>query len=435
MTPLRIPSPASDSPDYSIRGSEEASSFGDESCPPCELGKGNILHVSDGGIAPYDPESRHEILDPCTIDGAVVPETLSRGEDVTPLALSSDESPVRSSMHPAGCQALLRARQNKKLIEIATSKVHEWKDRWCWAYGPAFPYQNTPWRTSLPKLPPKKVLKKALSEAENFLVQVFDQRLKEGRLWDVNMKPSLSSLQWVGIISGSPDLIFPELKPLSSSFLSVEGGGSIRSHGPGDDDVGSFVGSKEAELQTPPLQDLTGIQSLDEMECILSRNKGSYGRLDGSRPQLEPGAESQHYRQLINVSQEAIVDQDAAWKKVKNLEEEIAGLHELHKELSDKYDASQDSVRHLEGSLKKAENQSTSRLTALEKAQSRLEKRITELEQQRPSSMDEMVDLWQASEEGKATIVELSCPSTKAGYNLAYQHFAFYLSEVHADKN
>ncbi|GAB2275776.1 hypothetical protein Dimus_010527 [Dionaea muscipula] len=148
--------------------------------------------------------------------------------------------------------------------------------------------------------------------------------------------------------------------------------------------------------------------------------------------------------QLISVSQEAIVDRDVAWKKVKNLEEEIVGLRELHKELTANYNASQDSVRRLEGSLKKAENQSTSRLTALEKAQSkceelerkieRLEKRITELEQQRPSSLDEMVDLWRASEEGKAAIAELSRPSTKAGYNMAYQHFASYLSEVPADK-
>ncbi|GAB2286154.1 hypothetical protein Dimus_020579 [Dionaea muscipula] len=147
--------------------------------------------------------------------------------------------------------------------------------------------------------------------------------------------------------------------------------------------------------------------------------------------------------QLISVSQEAIVDQDVAWKKVKNLEEEIAGLRELHKELTNNYNESQDSVRCLDGSLKKEKNQSTSRLTALEKVQSRceelerkierLEKMITELKQHRPS-MDEMVDLWQASEEGKAAIVELSRPFSKAGYNMAYQHFASYLSEVPADK-
>ncbi|GAB2278654.1 hypothetical protein Dimus_013330, partial [Dionaea muscipula] len=84
-------------------------------------------------------------------------------------------------------------------------------------------------------------------------------------------------------------------------------------------------------------------------------------------------------------------------------------------ELTDNYNTSQDFVRRLEGSLMKAKKQSTSRLTTLEKAQSRceelkrkierLEKSIIELEQQRPSSMDEMVELWQASEEGKAAIV------------------------------
>ncbi|GAB2286526.1 hypothetical protein Dimus_020924 [Dionaea muscipula] len=148
--------------------------------------------------------------------------------------------------------------------------------------------------------------------------------------------------------------------------------------------------------------------------------------------------------QLISVSQEAIVDRDATWKKVKTLDEEIADLRELHKELTNKYNESEDSVRRLEGSLKKEKNQSTSRLTALEKAQSRceelerkierLEKRIAELEQQRPSFMDEMIDLWQASEEGQASITELARPSTKAGYNMAFQHFSSYLSEVPADK-
>ncbi|GAB2265652.1 hypothetical protein Dimus_000691 [Dionaea muscipula] len=108
--------------------------------------------------------------------------------------------------------------------------------------------------------------------------------------------------------------------------------------------------------------------------------------------------------QLISVRQEAIVDQDAAWKKVKTLEEEIVGLRELHKELTNKYNESKDSVRRLDGSLKKEKNQLTSRLTALEKAQSRceelerkierLDKGIAELEQQRPSSMDEIIDLW-----------------------------------------
>ncbi|GAB2278516.1 hypothetical protein Dimus_013195 [Dionaea muscipula] len=126
-----------------------------------------------------------------------------------------------------------------------------------------------------------------------------------------------------------------------------------------------------------------------------------YEMVDGHRVELDPSG----------VIQEAIVDRDTAWKKVKTLEEEIAGLRQLHKELTNQYNESQDSVRRLEGSLKKVKNQSTFHLTALEKAHSRceelerkierLEKRITELEQQRPSSMDEMIDLWQASEEGK----------------------------------
>ncbi|GAB2302841.1 hypothetical protein Dimus_036836 [Dionaea muscipula] len=78
------------------------------------------------------------------------------------------------------------------------------------------------------------------------------------------MKPSLSSLQWAGIVSGSPDLSCPELELSSSSFLSIGGGGFNRLHGPDDDDVRSYVGSEEVGLRTPPLQDLTGVPSLDE---------------------------------------------------------------------------------------------------------------------------------------------------------------------------
>ncbi|GAB2281680.1 hypothetical protein Dimus_016251 [Dionaea muscipula] len=47
--------------------------------------------------------------------------------------------------------------------------------------------------------------------------------------------------------------------------------------------------------------------------------------------------------QLINVTQEAIVDRNDAWRKVKDLEKEIADLRERHRELSKDYDATQDS--------------------------------------------------------------------------------------------
>ncbi|GAB2287676.1 hypothetical protein Dimus_022043 [Dionaea muscipula] len=415
----------------------------------------------------------------------------------------------------------------------------------------------------------------------------------EGSLWDVNVKPSLSSLQWAGIVSGSPDLSCPELKLSSSSFLSIGGGRSDRLDDPDDDDVRSYVGSEEAGLRTPPLHDLTGILSLDEMDMTKGRRlqlpsgafarggrgrrgAGGRGRPDSpdrarvsthdpedrdqrssrdaeDRPPKPPSAEStrekgssitptsyakerfkfemidEHrveldsngnilprdlrfagpqpkicglpypddgficcesnalaltqamanvslvdqkvYRhemkgrmtewmgrdlnwnlvqslniagKLISASQEAIVDRDAAWKKVKTLEEEIAGLRGLHTELTCKYNELQYSVRRLEGSLKKERNQSISRLTELESALSkcgelegkieRLEKRIAELEQQHPSSMDEMIDRWQTSEEGMAAISELARPATKAGYSMAFQHFDSYLSEVPADK-
>ncbi|GAB2284008.1 hypothetical protein Dimus_018491 [Dionaea muscipula] len=318
---------------------------------------------------------------------------------------------------------------------------------------------------------------------------------------------SLSSFQLAGIISMSLDPHYQELELSSSYFLSARGGGSARSHGP--DDVGSYVGSEESELRTPPLQvnshdhddrELRGPRDVmdrhpDPPSTELIRGKGVVGdhprenqnrrhlvspidfqdptggreyemvrehrveldpsehviphglRFAGPQPKISglphpdegficceanalalaqavDNANLANQRslniagQLINVTEEAIVDRNAAWKKVKNLEEEITGLRERHKELSDKYAESENSVRHLEGSLKKAETQSSSRLTALRKAESkceelereigRLEKKIVELEQQRPSSMYEMVKLWQAYEEGKDAIVELS---------------------------
>ncbi|GAB2289987.1 hypothetical protein Dimus_024284 [Dionaea muscipula] len=111
--------------------------------------------------------------------------------------------------------------------------------------------------------------------------------------------------------------------------------------------------------------------------------------------------------QLISVSQEAIDDRDAAGKKVKTMEDEIIGLH---------LESARGKCEELEGKIE------------------RLERRIAKLEQQDPSSMDEMIDRWQVSEEGMAAISELSRPTTKAGYNMAFQHFGSYLSEVPADK-
>ncbi|GAB2299040.1 hypothetical protein Dimus_033114 [Dionaea muscipula] len=488
MTPLRIPSPTPDSPENSCQGSEESSFSGDESCPSCRLGEGDALCVSGRGVNPYASE-----------EGAT-----SRGLVGVPPS------------YPLA--ARLEGRSPKKL------------------------------------------------------------RIKlESR-----------------IISGSPDLSCSELELSSASFLSVGGGGSDRLRGLDDDDVRSYVGSEEAGLRTPPLQDLTGVPSLDETGVAIGflsmgqrlqlpsgafanrgrerRGAGGRGRPDSPdrarvsthdledcdrrssrnaedhppkpssaeltrgkvvasnypresqkrRPPTGPidfqdpfgGRESAvplggsacgssssmtptsyakerfkyemidgHRVELdsnenilprdlrfagpqpkicgppfpddgficcestalaLAVSQEAIVNRDAAWSKVKTLEEEIASLRELHKELTHKYNELHDSVRCLEGILKKERNQSTSHLTELESAQGkcgelerkieRLEKRIAELEQQHPSSMDEMINRWQVSEEGMTAITELARPATKAGYNMAFQHFGSYLSEVPADK-
>ncbi|GAB2268260.1 hypothetical protein Dimus_003236 [Dionaea muscipula] len=150
MTPLRIPSPAPDSPEYSSQGSEESSFSGDESCPAREFGEDNALCVSGRGVNPYTSEegvtsrglvgvppsyplaarlegrspkklkiklksrslgessqSRPETTALCVVDVADTPGPLpSRGE-VVPSEPSNNESPLKSSMRLAGCKALL----------------------------------------------------------------------------------------------------------------------------------------------------------------------------------------------------------------------------------------------------------------------------------------------------------------------------------------
>ncbi|GAB2275595.1 hypothetical protein Dimus_010355 [Dionaea muscipula] len=250
MTPHRIPSPAPDSPEYSCQGSEESSFSGDESCPAREFGEDDALCVSGRGVNSYASE-----------EGAT-----SRGLVGVPLSY-----PLAARLEGRSPKKLRIKLKSRSLGESSQSRpetttlcVVDAAD----TLGPLPSRgENTPWRSSLPELPQKKVLMKALSEVENRLVQVFDQRLKEGRLWDVNMKPYLSSLQWAGIVSGSPDLSCPDLELSSSSFLSIRGGGSDRLHDPDDDDVFS----EEAGLRTPPLQDLTGIPSLDETDMTKGR--------------------------------------------------------------------------------------------------------------------------------------------------------------------
>lgn len=99
----------------------------------------------------------------------------------------------------------VRARLRKRLIEIATSKAHEWRDKWCWAYGPLFWYRNAPWRTSLPKLSRKEELVRILSDAESSLVRVLEKRLERGEIWSVSQRLSLSMLQLTGVVKESFD--------------------------------------------------------------------------------------------------------------------------------------------------------------------------------------------------------------------------------------
>ncbi|GAB2273019.1 hypothetical protein Dimus_007831 [Dionaea muscipula] len=88
------------------------------------------------------------------------------------------------------------------------------------------------------------------------------------------MKSSLSSLQSVGIVTGSPNPHCPRLKFSSSSFLLSKGGGSVRSHGSGDDDFRSHVSSEAVSSGRLILMDYTGVQTLDETGVALGFSSG-----------------------------------------------------------------------------------------------------------------------------------------------------------------
>ncbi|GAB2273487.1 hypothetical protein Dimus_008279 [Dionaea muscipula] len=226
MTPLRIPSPAPDSPEYSCQGSEESSFSGDESCPPCGLGEGDALCVSGRGVNPYASE-----------EGAT-----SRGLVGVPPS------------YPLA--ARLEGHSPKKLrIKLKSRSLGE----------------------SSQSLPETTML--CVVDATNTLGRLPGQGKVVPSEPSNNESPLKSSMRPVGIVSGSPDLSCLELELSSASFLSVGGGGSDRLHGLDDDDVRSYVGSEEAGLRTPPLQDLTGVPSLDET-----------GMTKGRRLQLPSGA-------------------------------------------------------------------------------------------------------------------------------------------------
>ncbi|GAB2287677.1 hypothetical protein Dimus_022044 [Dionaea muscipula] len=143
MTPLRIPSPAPDSPEYSRQGSEGSSFSGDESCPPCELGEGDALCVTGRGVNPYASEegatsrellgvppsyplaarlegrspkklrimlksrslgessqSRPKTTTLCVVDAADTVGPLPGRGEIMPSEPSNNESPLKSSMRP-----------------------------------------------------------------------------------------------------------------------------------------------------------------------------------------------------------------------------------------------------------------------------------------------------------------------------------------------
>ncbi|GAB2297662.1 hypothetical protein Dimus_031751, partial [Dionaea muscipula] len=441
--------------------------WSDEVCPPCELDEGDTLHVFGRGVIPCaleegvtshvlgeapppyplatrlegrsprklriklksrslgeSSQSRLETTTLCVIDAAGTPRPLPGEGDIVPLELSNYESPLNYPKLELLSSSIF-------LIGGGAVRFHDPDDDDVRSYvGSEDDGLRTPPIKNLTGIP--SLDETGVNEGEE---------LEEG----VVLIPSIvrgvkrDACQLIGgrelavPLGGSACGFSSSMTPASYAKLWF---------------MYEMMDGHRVELDPngnilPPLAQAMANVSLVDQRVYRPETKGHMAKLMCRDLNWNMVQSLNIAGQLISVSQEAIVDRDAAWKKVKTLEEEITGLCELLKELTNKYNESQDSVQRLEGSLKKEKNQSTSCLTALEKAQSRydglerkierLEKKISELEQQRPSSMDEMIDLWQASDEGMAAITELARPSTKAGYNMAFQHFASYLSEVPAD--
>ncbi|GAB2278609.1 hypothetical protein Dimus_013288 [Dionaea muscipula] len=457
MMPLRIPSPALDSPEYLCQGSEESSFSSDESRPPCELGEGDALCVSGRRVNPYASEegatsrgllgvppsyplaarlegrspkrlriklksrslgesskSRTETTTLYVVDAA---DTLGllpiRGEFV-PSEPSNNESPLKSSM----CPAAYRDRRSSRDAE----------DR--------------------PPKPPSAELTRGKGVSSDYPWESQKRRLPTG---PIDFQDPFGAQELAAPLGGSACGSSSSVTPASYAkerfkYEMIDGHrvelDSNRNILPRDL---RFAGPQPKICGLPFPND--GFICCESNALALAQAMANVSLVDQKAYRHETkGRMAEWMGQDLNwnLVQEAIADRDAAGKKVKTLEEEIAILRGLHTELTTKYNELQDSVRHLVGSLKKERNQSTSHLTELESAQGkceelerkieRLEKRIAELEQQHPSSLDEMIDRWQVSEEGMAAIAELARPATKAGYNMAFQYFGSYLSEVPADK-
>ncbi|GAB2283604.1 hypothetical protein Dimus_018110 [Dionaea muscipula] len=171
----------------------------------------------------------------------------------------------------------------------------------------------------LPELPQKKVLKEALSEAENRLVQ------RSSR--DAEDRPPKPPFVESTREKGGRELAVPLGGSAcgSSSFMTPASYAKDRF---------KYEMIDGHRSNTLALAQAIDNVSLADQRAYRHETKGRMAEWMG--------------RDLNRKSPEAIVDRDAAWRKVKTLEEEITGLHELHKELTHKYNESHDSVRRLE---------------------------------------------------------------------------------------
>ncbi|GAB2276599.1 hypothetical protein Dimus_011316 [Dionaea muscipula] len=390
MTSLRIPSPAPDSPEYSCQGSEASSFSGDESCPPCELGSPDLscpdLELSSSSFLSIGGGGSDRLHDPSDDDVRSYVSSEEAGLRTPPLQNltgipSLDMTKGRRHQLPSGAFARggrgrrgAGGRGRPDSPDRARVSTHDPEDR---------DRRSSRDAEDCPPKPPSTELTRGKGVASDYPREGQKRRPLTGSACGSSSSVTPASYAKEGFKYEMIDWHRVELD-LNGNILPRD----LRFAGPQPKICGlPYPDDGFICCESNPLA-----LALADQRAYRHETKGRMAEWMGRDLNWNLVQSLNIVGQLISVSQEAIADRDAAGKKVKTLEEEIASLRGLHTELTTKYNESQYSVRCLEGSLKKERNRSTSRLMELESAQGkcgelerkieRLEKRIAELEQQ-----------------------------------------------------
>ncbi|GAB2272805.1 hypothetical protein Dimus_007625 [Dionaea muscipula] len=398
MTPLRIPSPTPNSPEYSRQSSEGSSFSGDKSCPPCGLGEGDVLGVSVGGggsdrlfglddddVRSYVGSEEAGLRTPPLQDLTGVPSldetsmTKGRRLQIPSRTFANIGRGRRGAGGRGRPDSPDRARVSTRDLEDHDRRSsRDAEDRH-------------------PK-PPSAELMRGKGVASDYPRESQKRRPPTG---PIDFQDPFGGWELViplgGSACGSSSSVTPasyanerfKYEMIDGHRVELDSNGNIlprdlRFAGPQLKICGlpyQDDGFICCESNALALAQAMANVSLADQKVYRYEMKGRMTEWMGR--DLNWNLSLNIVGQLISASQEAIVDRDDAWKKVKTLEEEIAGLRGLHTELTSKYNELQDSVWRLEGSLKKERNQSTSHLTELESARSKcgeLEGKIDRLE-------------------------------------------------------